>query len=46
MVNSTIVQLPVAAATDAEEHARAETERRQRLFEWALGVLKRLGLDR
>ncbi len=32
--------------TEADEHARAETERRQRLFKWALGVLKRLGLDK
>jgi predicted P-loop ATPase len=29
---------------DAEAHARAETERKQRLFDWADGVLQQLGL--
>src|SRR5262249_1566517 len=28
------------------EYARADTERNQRLFDWALGVLQRLGIDK
>src|SRR5262249_19481581 len=36
--------LPVPASLSAEEHARAETERRQRLFDWADAALKDLGL--
>jgi predicted P-loop ATPase len=39
-----VMKLPVPAALSAEEHARAETERRQRLFDWAEAVFKELGL--
>ena len=50
-----IVRLPVPASrpeaqdTDAwgaESHARADTERRQRLFDWADRLLKQLGLTK
>jgi predicted P-loop ATPase len=41
-----IVKLPVPALQSAEEHARAETERRQRLFAWAEVLFKELGLDK
>jgi predicted P-loop ATPase len=50
-----IVRLPVPASrpeaqdTDAwtaESHARADTERRQQLFDWADGLLAKLGLDK
>ena len=42
MVN--VINLPVPASQDADEHARADTQRKQRLFDWADAVLKRLGL--
>ena len=38
--------MPVPASQDADEHARADTQRNQRLFDWADAVLKRLGLDK
>ena len=44
-----VIKLPVPAsqgANDADDHARAETQRNRRLFDWADGVLKRLGLDK
>src|SRR5262249_32184346 len=40
---------PEAQGTDAwgaESHARADTERRQRLFDWTDALLKRLGLTK
>jgi predicted P-loop ATPase len=40
---TTIVPFP-SPAPDAEEHARAETERKRRLFEWADRILADLGL--
>jgi predicted P-loop ATPase len=40
-----IVRLPVPASTDTDEYARADTERNRRLFDWALEVIKQLGLD-
>jgi predicted P-loop ATPase len=36
--------LPFKPPPDAEEHARAETERKQRLFAWADRLLQQLGL--
>ena len=33
-------------SANADEHARADTERNQRLFDWADAVLKRLRLDK
>ena len=42
-----IINLPgLAKPTTEEEHARADTERNQRLFDWALGVLKAVGVYR
>src|SRR5262249_20186212 len=42
-----ILNLPVpGSAPHADEHARAETERRRQLFAWADGVLEQLGLKR
>ena len=44
-----VVKLPVPGSQDAQnadEHARAETQRNQRLFDWADAVLRRLGLDK
>ena len=41
MPSRTIVPFP---SPDADEHARAETERKRRLFEWADRVLADLGL--
>ena len=41
-----VIKLPVPASQDADEHARADTQRNQRLFDWADVVLKRLGLDK
>ena len=41
-----VIKLPVPASQDADEHARADTQRNQRLFDWADAVLKRLGLDK
>jgi predicted P-loop ATPase len=41
-----VISLPVAASQDAEDHARADTQRNQRLFDWADAVLKRLRLDK
>lgn len=41
-----VINLPVPASQGADEHARADTQRNQRLFAWAEAVLKKLGLDR
>ena len=41
-----VIKLPVPVSQDADEHARADTERNQRLFDWADVVLKRLRLDK
>jgi predicted P-loop ATPase len=41
-----VLGLPVPASQDAEDHARADTQRNQRLFDWADAVLKKLGLDK
>ena len=49
MADDKIVKLPVPASPqdkDADEHARTETQRNQRLFDWADAVLKRLGLNK
>jgi hypothetical protein len=44
---SKVVKLPVLTpSADAAEHARAETQRKQRLFGWADRVLKQLGLNK
>ena len=41
------IKLPVPAPPpNADAHARADTQRNQRLFDWAEAVLKRLGLDK
>jgi len=48
-VANEVVKPPVPAsqdAQDADEHARADTERNQRLFDWADAVLRRLGLNK
>jgi predicted P-loop ATPase len=42
---SKVIKLPVPVSPDADEHARADTQRNQRLFDWADAVLKKLGLD-
>jgi predicted P-loop ATPase len=41
-----IVKLPVPAFRDADDHAQADTQRNQRLFDWADAVLRKLGLDK
>jgi predicted P-loop ATPase len=41
-----LISLPVPASQDAEDHARADTQRNQRLFDWADAVLKRICLDK
>jgi hypothetical protein len=41
-----VINLPVPASPDADEHARTDTQRNQRLFDWADAVLKRLRLDK
>jgi predicted P-loop ATPase len=41
-----VIQLPVLTSTDADEQRRADTDRTRRLFDWALDVLKSLGLDK
>jgi predicted P-loop ATPase len=41
-----VIKLPVPASQDADEHARADTERNRRLFDWADAVIKRLRLDK
>ena len=38
--------VPASDAQTADEHARADTERNRQLFDWADGVLRRLGLDK
>jgi predicted P-loop ATPase len=43
MPDRTIVPFP-SSPPDADEHARAETERKRRLFEWADRILADLGL--
>jgi hypothetical protein len=46
MVN--VLKLPAVTASQggADKHARADTQRNRRLFDWAAAVLKGLGLDR
>jgi putative DNA primase/helicase len=39
-----VIKLSVPASRDADEHARADTQRKQRLFDWADAVLMKLGL--
>jgi predicted P-loop ATPase len=46
MPDEKIVQLPVPVALDADDRVHADDRRNQRLFDWARGVLSRLGLDR
>ena len=48
MSNGKLVRLPSirSHAADEAKAARTDTERRKRLFDWALGVLQRLGLDK
>ena len=41
-----VIKLPAPASQDADEHARADTQRNQRLFDWANAVLKKLGVDK
>jgi hypothetical protein len=41
-----VISLPVPASQGADEYARADTQRNQRLFAWADAVLKKLGLDK
>ena len=41
-----ILKLPVPASRDADDHAQADTQRNQRLFDWADAVLRKLGLDK
>jgi predicted P-loop ATPase len=41
-----VLQLPVPASQDADEYARADTQRKQQLFAWADAVLRRLGVDK
>jgi predicted P-loop ATPase len=38
--------VPVPTSRNADEHARAETQRNQRLFDWANATLKKLRLDK
>jgi predicted P-loop ATPase len=45
-VANKIIHLPVSTTQDADEHARKDTKRNRRLFDWADAVLKRLGLDK
>jgi predicted P-loop ATPase len=47
MVKVIMLPAPVSPASqDAEEHARADTQRSQRLFDWADAVLKSLRMDK
>jgi hypothetical protein len=39
-----VIRLPVPTSTDADEYGQADNDRKRRLFDWALGVLKSLGL--
>jgi hypothetical protein len=41
-----VLKLPVPVSQDADEFARADTERNQQLFAWADAVLKKLRLDK
>jgi putative DNA primase/helicase len=41
-----VIRLPVSASQSADDHARAETQRRRRLFAWADEVLGTLRRDR
>jgi putative DNA primase/helicase len=41
-----VIKRPVPASQDADERARADTQRKRRLFDWADAVLKRLRLDK
>jgi predicted P-loop ATPase len=40
------IKLPIPASQDTDDCARADTERNQRLFDWAEAVLRRLRLDK
>jgi predicted P-loop ATPase len=40
------IKFPVPTSQDAEDYARADTQRNQRLFDWADEVLKRLDLSK
>jgi predicted P-loop ATPase len=46
MPDEKIVQLPVPVALDSDDRVHADDRRNQQLFDWARGVLSRLGLDR
>jgi predicted P-loop ATPase len=46
MVDPIKLPVPVPPPPNADTHARADTGRNQRLFNWAEGVLKALGLDK
>jgi hypothetical protein len=39
-----VIPLPVLTSTDADEYGQADNDRKRRLFDWALDVLKSLGL--
>jgi predicted P-loop ATPase len=41
-----VLQLPVPTSQGADEHARADTQRNQQLFDWADALLKKLRLDK
>jgi hypothetical protein len=43
---ASILNFLVPVSQDADEHARADTQRNQRLFGWADAVLKKLGLTK
>jgi hypothetical protein len=43
---SEVINSVPPAAQNAEEHARADTQRNKQLFDWADGVLRSLGLDK
>ena len=45
--NRNVVGFPIPVSQqDADAHARSDTQRNQRLFDWAEAVLKTLGLDK
>src|SRR6516164_619724 len=41
-----VLKLPVPTSQGADEHARADTQRNQQLFDWADALLKKFGLDK
>jgi hypothetical protein len=41
-----VIVLPVVTSTDADERGQADNDRKRRLFDWALDVIKSLGLDK